>query len=385
MSSATGQPFLVLGMHRSGTSLLAALVQARGVFLGDRLLGASQGNRHGHFEDEAVLAFHASILKEYTNRARGCFDDGMMHAELPPDWSPGAEISEQAEELLANRRREGYWGWKEPRTCLFLDFWRPRLPGLKALAVYRHPLEVHLSCLRRGHWDLPLFPAQILEAWVRHNRPLLEFAREEPERVLLVNAKRAFADFRALASLLDERLGLPGSAEADERKFIFSDFHGTELTREQQGVFAASFPQAARLYGELQAQADLPGEQSVGSCDEKAMSAEAALLRIESLLPDEEAMEAVAARRGIVGAITEHVLNLQRGKQLLEESWDEQKRQLLNQRDENKRLWEGHARLSAGYQEVSEKTNLIWKEYQALGRAHEALKKRLAEALEGRC
>ena len=43
---------LILGMHRSGTSLLSSLVQSLGINIGDRLVCADMHNPAGYFEIE---------------------------------------------------------------------------------------------------------------------------------------------------------------------------------------------------------------------------------------------------------------------------------------------------------------------------------------------
>ena len=53
----------VTGMHRSGTSLVASLLQSAGINIGQRLMNAGEGNVKGHFEDLDLVEFHESILK----------------------------------------------------------------------------------------------------------------------------------------------------------------------------------------------------------------------------------------------------------------------------------------------------------------------------------
>ncbi|MEY2858272.1 MAG: hypothetical protein RLZZ74_2584, partial [Cyanobacteriota bacterium] len=50
-SLSTPSVMIITGMHRSGTSLTASLLQSAGVNLGDRLMSEDRGNSKGHFED----------------------------------------------------------------------------------------------------------------------------------------------------------------------------------------------------------------------------------------------------------------------------------------------------------------------------------------------
>ena len=55
---------IVVGFHRSGTSLLCQLLHRTGLFLGYDLLGAAFSNPHGHFEDIEVFSLHEQILAD---------------------------------------------------------------------------------------------------------------------------------------------------------------------------------------------------------------------------------------------------------------------------------------------------------------------------------
>ena len=63
MSAPDATPvFAIAGMHRSGTSLVAGLVRAAGLPMGEELVGASATNPHGHHEDRAFVALHDAAL-----------------------------------------------------------------------------------------------------------------------------------------------------------------------------------------------------------------------------------------------------------------------------------------------------------------------------------
>jgi hypothetical protein len=65
-------------------------------------------------------------------------------------FTPTPREASRAAEILAARAGRPLWGWKDPRTCLFLDFWKARVPQAQYLCVYRNPLDVILSLARRG-------------------------------------------------------------------------------------------------------------------------------------------------------------------------------------------------------------------------------------------
>jgi len=54
---------VVIGMHRSGTSLMAGLLKIFGAYLGEDLLGANKENEMGHFENKKIVRLNERILK----------------------------------------------------------------------------------------------------------------------------------------------------------------------------------------------------------------------------------------------------------------------------------------------------------------------------------
>jgi hypothetical protein len=279
MSDAADQPILILGMHRSGTSFLANLMQSMGVHIGDDLVGPQKGNLRGHFEARHLLEFHEALIARRDSSQRKAFDQGMLVQEpFEPDFSK-AERTE-AKALIDALRQSGPWGWKEPRTCLFLDLWRELLPGARPLVVYRHPLEVQQSMLRRSHWDLALFQDQAMQAYVVYNEAILKGAGEG----YVFNANAGFMDLPALTGALEKHFDLTPSATLPE--FHAGEFKTIPLSRALHDLFALFHPEAAAVFDQLQARADIPYEWETRDDDESL----AALSR--SLQPLVEGMPA---------------------------------------------------------------------------------------------
>ena len=253
MSGQTDQPILILGMHRSGTSFLANLMQSLGVFIGDDLVGAQKGNPRGHFEARPMLEFHQRLIAARTSGKRKAFDEDMLVQE-PLSQDLSEEERAEAVSLIEAMRRPGPWGWKEPRTCLFLDAWLDLLPGSRLLLVYRHPLEVQQSMLRRSHWDLALFPDQAMRSYVVHNRALLEKAGG----AFVFNANAGFGDLERLAGELAGHFGLqrPDALAEFHRK----EFQSLPMSRALHRFFSLFQPDAAETFDRLQEKAAIPFE-----------------------------------------------------------------------------------------------------------------------------
>lgn len=244
-------PALVLGgMHRSGTSLVASLLAGAGLAMGDRLLGAGRGNVQGHFEDLDFVEFHQLAL-----RACGFHGDGILPAGQPV-VPPGLESRVDA--LIAARRAGGRpWGWKDPRTLLFLDYWADRVPEAAWLFVFRSPWEVADSLYRRRDEQCVSDPLLAIRAWQHANRLLLGFARRHPDRCLVREFAQITADPAATFAAASDHLGIPLSPPPDryEPGLVGGD---AAARGEHAALIHALLPDVEQLYHELR---DLAGSR----------------------------------------------------------------------------------------------------------------------------
>lgn len=128
--------FLVTGMHRSATSLVAGALHNYGVDMGDELLGPGAGNPNGHFEDLRVVRANDSAL----------FAAGGTWSEVPDNI--GTVNSDTIKAITSNR--EGFWGMKDPRLSLTLPQWLPHMGDDPiVVAMFRHPTKIRESLERR--------------------------------------------------------------------------------------------------------------------------------------------------------------------------------------------------------------------------------------------
>ena len=193
---------LIGGMHRSGTSLLASLFEGAGVAMGERLLGNGNGNDVGHFEDLDFQEFHERALVGNGLPTEGFTADGLP---VVPTALRG-----QAEKILAARRRRGgVWGWKDPRTILFLDFWDELLPDAKYVFIFRRPWEVVDSFFRRGDPAFVFNPLLAARVWLHYNRLMLRFVARHPQQCLVREMTQVIADPGAVFAAIREQLQVP--------------------------------------------------------------------------------------------------------------------------------------------------------------------------------
>jgi hypothetical protein len=164
-------------MHRSGTSVMAKLLHAHGLWRGAPadMEARTPHNPDGHFEHMGLRHVNDAVLAAFG----GTWD---RPPEFPESWEHSPELEpvrrEAAAVIAAFPDRP--WGFKDPRTSLTLPFWRDLVGSATYVVCLRHPFEVADSLQRRN--QMP--PEQALRLWEQHYRAVL--AATSPEERLVV-------------------------------------------------------------------------------------------------------------------------------------------------------------------------------------------------------
>ena len=118
-------------------------------------------------------------------------------------------VGEAFDAMVARRRGHGRpWGWKDPRTTLFLEAWRERLPEAVFLLLFRRPWEVVDSLLRRGDKAFAINPRLAADVWLAYNRRLHDFFLAHRDRCLLVETSRVARDAAGLIADVGRLMGV---------------------------------------------------------------------------------------------------------------------------------------------------------------------------------
>lgn len=259
-------PIIVLGMHRSGTSYLASVVGAIGVNIGTSLLEAAPDNPRGYFEDKDFVEFQADVLTRVLPAQGAGSSLGNILARDIDRIEPTSEERARAERLTTGREGQRFWGWKDPRTCLLLDFWLERYPRATLIAVYRHPLEVYSSIIRRQKLQVIGDEALIIDSWTAYNRAIARVWAGHRGRKFLVGTGAVFREPAMLAEAICSRLGLPAPTATDRLPaFEAAEFKRLPIDRGAHACFSAAFPDAGCAFDQLQALADFPLELSAAN------------------------------------------------------------------------------------------------------------------------
>lgn len=263
----------VLGMHRSGTSLVAAGLQALGADLGSRLMPGSPGdNDKGYFENPDIQALDDRLLAH----AGLHFAVPRALPTIARDDPQFDDFRREALDLLARDFRGPHVVVKDPRLSLTLGFWRgvceQAFPGarLRRVVVHRHPLEVAASLARRvgkpGYLQLTDHstgdPAQAVVLWLAYTWFALSTQPDLPLYVL------HHADVVTRPALEIAQLGrFVGLTPSDDalQEFEHRFFDPSLVHHRSRDSVASSFPDLAAADAACDALSAMRGEVDDGA------------------------------------------------------------------------------------------------------------------------
>src|SRR5215469_2816464 len=146
---------VVLGMHRSGTSLCSHILSAMGIDMADDI-DAVPSNAKGHWERLEIMEYHERILRLF-NRD---FFSPLHDFPLPAAWWADPRVCKLRRgfvAFLASRMGDGYFGFKEPRTVRLMPLWHQIFSDLKlapkVVLCLRNPAQVARSLKERDDLD----------------------------------------------------------------------------------------------------------------------------------------------------------------------------------------------------------------------------------------
>ncbi|MBX9670736.1 MAG: sulfotransferase [Candidatus Obscuribacterales bacterium] len=242
----SGQVLIIAGMHRSGTSFVSSILKEAGLHVGERLSPGEAGNTKGFFENTDFVKLHAKILK----------NAGLNAWSLDTVKRVSPELREEAIKTVSDNSQPGPWGWKDPRTTLFLDFWMELLPDAKFLFVFRSPWEVVDSLFRRGDKAFQEDPVLALKVWEHYNRLSIDFYNRHKDRSLLAHVDAVATDPAPLVDALRNRLSLPLSMPASTT-FDKSMFKTEPKGSHRPALVRECFPEIFQLWEDLENSTEL--------------------------------------------------------------------------------------------------------------------------------
>ena len=216
MIDSEGRVIVMLGMHNSGTSLLAKVARQIGVDLGPDALTREQAINtaiYDYWENARITEMQERILLGLDRHWRS----GTGALPIPASAWAHPLVSEAREALSAYvsgqlARSPGLWGFKDPRTARLLPLWRKVLAAVGAeplfLVSVRAPGQTVASFAAKA--GVP--PAWAEALWMRHYLEILEGTEGAPR--CFVDYEEWFTEPQNVVERLSTFLGKGSAADA---------------------------------------------------------------------------------------------------------------------------------------------------------------------------
>ena len=182
---------IVLGMHKSGTSLVAEMLHRSGVSM-VRSFDENQSYEQGRkFERLEVVHLNQEIL--------GFGDPAVVHAR-PPIIEATETQRTRLREILRDCAESGPdWGIKDPRLCWTYPIWESEIGDHRLVVVYRSLGKVWWHYNRppgRRNWT-----HHVLRAWCEYNEGILEVLERTTRDFVVVSYEKLMTSDRELKRL----------------------------------------------------------------------------------------------------------------------------------------------------------------------------------------
>ncbi|WP_342243563.1 sulfotransferase family protein [Pseudomonas sp. OTU5201] len=212
MNGGKTRVLVVLGMHRSGTSLLSAGLEVFGVDFGDNLIPPREDNPRGYWEDARLVALNDEILAAcgFASGDVGLDLERMMTPHLLDEFVLRA--MGLLEELSVGKCLIGI---KDPRMPRLMRLWQTAFDRLELqvdfVVAVRHPLSVAKSLARRDK----LSQGKSFLLWYEHSCRAMQWSRKRG--AILVDYDRFLSSPASELARLGRRLSLPMDTVARDR------------------------------------------------------------------------------------------------------------------------------------------------------------------------
>ena len=212
--------FAIGGLGGSGTRVVAEVLLAANVYLGDDLTDQSDNliftrlfkNPHWVMNSsDSDLRRRLRIFEKYMSGEKWTFSESLEYyhasqANPQRDKTKRYHLLLAAKKLLPDNQLRQFWGWKEPNTVIFLKTLFGYFENLKYIHVIRHGLDMAFSDNRQQllNWGV-LFGLQIenvdspeeliakqLDYWIKTNKHISKICSDQAvDRYLVIN----YSDF----------------------------------------------------------------------------------------------------------------------------------------------------------------------------------------------
>jgi len=204
-------PILITGCARSGTSMVAGVINICGAF-GGNMSGPNRNNERGMFENakirnQIVKPFFRSIGADPLGQYPLPDIDGLI---IPRDWRFRVE-----KVMMDEGYTEGPWMYKGAKMCLMWPVWHFAFPDAKWVIVRRKTSDIIRSCQKTAFMRAFTMPNKMKavgastpeEGWLwwvhQHEKRFVEMINEGLNVHVVWPERMVDGDYSQMKSLIE--------------------------------------------------------------------------------------------------------------------------------------------------------------------------------------
>jgi len=259
---------IVMGMHRSGTSLTASFLHHSGVVMGEESSfypPPSIENPRGFYENYKFTKLNNKLLRANNYYVEGWNPNFKDLALAREDYGSIRKIVwkirkriflldyEMRKLIKNNCDLYDIWGWKDPRQMLTCEHWLRNIKKMglidcvKILFCYRNPVSVSLSMMKRGNVETISHGVAV---WYTYNNVALKTLKKYRVPTMFISFEDLISDHERISDDLSSFLNI--KIEKQTLGKLFSRNYVRSMTELNTDEFGKYDPKVKGLIDEIE-------------------------------------------------------------------------------------------------------------------------------------
>jgi hypothetical protein len=194
--------FLVLCLHRSGSSATAGVMHLLGIHMGDKLIQGTVHNPKGHFENIDYVKLNQEILQS----VNGSWNRPPSHEKIIATGFPSIKLRN-----FIAKNMKPVWGLKDPRTLLTFEVWKPYLEeAADIIYVFVHrPFIASVRSLTHRNLYSMQYSEQILTPYMKNLNHYRQNCGIPTENIIDVYYEELIENPEPIVRIFNKKIGNP--------------------------------------------------------------------------------------------------------------------------------------------------------------------------------
>lgn len=194
--------YVILGMHKSGTTLIAESLMKSGINMGFDLNPEESDYLSEKCESRLLRDINKYLLKSHNKGS-----DTISRLPLLQEEEL-KRVESMIQTFIEKQKKYADWGMKDPRLVLTFDMWKKYLDQYKLIVVFREPEDVVMHYLKvyspiRQLLFFPYLIYRALKVWRIYNEQILKISAESTVDTIFINYNKFMKSEVELEKLSD--------------------------------------------------------------------------------------------------------------------------------------------------------------------------------------